>query len=665
VKKLSEPPPSVRAVRPSVPAGADEAIRKALAPVAADRFATMGQFAQALHGSAAAPTGAATVPTAAVAPAPSRPAAPADRRRPRVPPLAIALTAGLLIGAGLLFAWRRSGGGAEPSGSRIIAVLPFDNLGDSADAYFADGVSDEVRAKLGQVAGLEVIARGSSLEYRRSTKRPAEIARDLGADYLLTGTVRWEKAGGTNRVRVMPELVDARPGQAARSKWNQQFDASLTDVFQVQADIATKVADALGVALADSTQRRLTAKPTENLAAYDEFLKGEAASQGMSVGDPASLRRAIGFYERAIALDSTFAPAWAQASRAKSYLFTNSSPIPEVGEGARRGAERARDLSPREPEAYLALGDFYSNVNPVDQERAVAAYAQGLRFSPGNVDLLGAIAVTDAALGRFDSVVTRLARASALDPRSANAARRLALYQLYTRNYAAADSTADRAIALAPTNARMARLKAMIALARGNRDAAQTAVRAAAARGDSTALFVGVAVFSDLYWVLDDAQQRLVLAQPSSAFDGDTANWAIVHAEIYHLRGDRSRTAIYADSARRAFEEQVRATPDDPQRHMLLGVALAYLGQKADAIREGRRGVEITPLSKDHYFGAYYQLLLARIYILLGEPEQALDQLEPLLKMPFYLSPGWLRVDPTFDPLRSNPRFKKLVDQSS
>ena len=141
-------------------------------------------------------------------------------------------------------------------------MLPFDNLGDSADAYFADGVADEVRTKLGKVAGLEVIARGSSLEYRHTTKRPAEIARELGADYLLTGTVRWEKSGGTSRVRVSPELVDARPGQPARSKWGEQFDASLTDVFQVQADIATKVSDALGVALADSARRSSTAKPT-------------------------------------------------------------------------------------------------------------------------------------------------------------------------------------------------------------------------------------------------------------------------------------------------------------------------------------------------------------------------------------------------------------------
>ena len=669
-RRLTEPAPSVRALRPTVPPAVDEAIRRALAPVPADRFASAKEFATAIH--AAPPSGttpAATVPTAAAAPAatvpspvaePARPAAPSSRRS--IPVAAIALTAGLLIGGGLLFAWRRSTGGAEPAGgTRIVAVLPFDNLGDSSDAYFADGVSDEVRSRLGKIAGLEVIARGSSLEYRHTTKRPTEIAHELGADYLLTGTVRWEKSGGASRVRVIPELVEARPGQAARSRWGEQFDAAMTDVFQVQGDIAGKVADALGLALADSTQRQLTAKPTENLAAYDEYLKGEAASQAMSVSDPASLRRAIGFYERAIELDSTFAPAWVQVSRAKSVLFVLSTPLPELGEQARRAADRARRLAPRDPGGYLAVGDFYSSVNPVDNGRAVAEYEQGLRIAPDNVDLLGAVAITDGTLGRYDSVVSRLARAATLDPRSANAARRLALFQVYSRHYAAADSAADRALALAPTNPRMPRLKVMIALARGDRAAARAAIRAAS-RVDPTALLVGLAVYQDLYWVLDDEQQRHVLAQPPSAFDDDRGNWSIVRAEIYHLRGDRGLTAVWADSARRALEEQTRVTPDDAQRHVFLGLALAYLGRKADAVREGRRGVELTPMSQDQYNGAYFRLQLARIYIVLGEPDQALDQLEPLLRIPFHLSPGWLRVDPTFDPLRSHPRFRKLVE---
>jgi tetratricopeptide (TPR) repeat protein len=153
-----------------------------------------------------------------------------------------------------------------------------------------------------------------------------------------------------------------------------------------------------------------------------------------------------------------------------------------------------------------------------------------------------------------------------------------------------------------------------------------------------------------------------VLASPLSAFDNDPANRGIVLAQIYHLRGDRARTAIYADSARIAFAEQSRAAPADAQRHVFLGLSLAYLGRKAEAVREGQRGVELLPISRDAATGPYMQLQLVRIYLLVGEPEKALDQLEPLLRIPYYLSPGWLRIDPTFDSLRRNPRFRKLVE---
>jgi TolB-like protein/tetratricopeptide (TPR) repeat protein len=662
-RRLTEPAPSVRGVRATVPPAVDDAIRKALAPVAADRFATVGQFAQALQAaqSTATPvaTAAITMP-AAVEPAPSISAG--EPRRRAFPVAAAALTAGLLIGGGLLFAWRRTHAGAEASsGARVVAVLPFDNLGDSTDAYFADGLSDEVRSKLGQVAGLEVIARGSSIEYRKTAKRPAEIARELGADYLLTATVRWEKSEGKSRVRVTPELVDARPGQAARSRWGQQFDASLTDVFQVQADIATRVASALGVALADSTQRRLTAKPTENLAAYDEFLKGEAASQGMSVSQLSSLRRAIGYYERAVALDSSFAIAWARLSHARTRLYGNGVPDPALGEQARIAADRARRLRPDEPLVFRAFGAYHAIVD-LDLARAQREYEQGLRLAPDNVALLVGLATIEPAFGRCDSAAARLSRAALLDPRSVTVANGLANINTMLRRYAAADSASARSLALAPSNINSIFYKVLGELGQGNLDTVRALVRAAQKHTDPATLLSYLATYQDLYWALDDEAQRQVLEYPVSAFDDDRANWGLVRTHLYHLRGNRVRSAIYADSARIALEEQSRAAPEDAQRHVLLGVALAYLGRKAEAVREGRRGVELLPLSRDAYTGAYVQLQLARIYMLLGEQDKAMDQLDPLLQMPYYLSPGWLRIDPTFDPLRKHPRFMKLVE---
>jgi len=332
-----------------------------------------------------------------------------------------------------------------------------------------------------------------------------------------------------------------------------------------------------------------------------------------------------------------------------------------LGEQARLAAEQARRLKPNDPLVFRAFGAFYATVHPTNFEHAIAEYQQGIRLFPDNAILLGLLGVNEETLGRWDSAAVRLARATLLDPRSVSIASQLADVHLQLRQYASADSAADRAVALGPANPLTWWEKALVALARGDLDSARSVIHAATGRIDPDAVLAYFALYQDLCWVLDDAQQRRTLELPPSAFDNDRSAWGIVRAQIYYFRGDRRRMAIYADSARIAFEEQSRAAPDDAQRHALLGVSLAYMGRKADAVREGLRGVELSPLSRDASTGPYIQLQLARIYVLVGEPEKALDQLEPLLKVPYYLSPGWLRIDPTFDPLRKNPRFMKLV----
>ena len=667
-KRFSGEVPRVRQARPSVPEHVDAAVARALAPVAADRFASAEEFARALVSAAvtspavaaaSVPSGiaeATTASTRVTTPQPTRPTA------RRVPMGAITLTLGFLIGLGVLFAWRRTHTAAEDgTGPKRLAVLPFENLGDSATEYFADGMTDEVRGKLAQVSGLAVIARASSNEYRKTTKAPQQIARELGADYLLTATVRWEKtAGGPSRVRVSPELIRVEPGAAPTTKWQQPFDASLTDVFQVQADIATKVASALNVALGDSVRHELAAKPTENLAAYDAYLKGEAASQGMAAGDPASLRRAIGFYQQAIDLDSGFLPAWAQLARAKAFLYTNSTPTPELAAETRDAADRAQALGPDRPEGQVALGDYHRFVT-VDNRQALAAYEAGLKLAPTNADLLVGAALAEQGLGRWEATLQYLTRAAALDPRSANTARRTARTLTFLRRYPEAQAAAERGLALAPTNLIIIEERAIVPLARGDLAGARGVVRAALSTVDRAELLVFFGNYQDLYWVLDEAQQQHLLTLPPSAFDDDQGSWAIVRAQTYWLRKDAAKARVYADSAQLAMAEQLRATPEDGQRHVLRGLALAYLGRKAEAIAEGERGLALLPISRDAFSGAYNQHQLVRIYLLVGEPEKALDRLEPLLKIPYYLSPGWLKIDPTFAPLRGNPRFEQLI----
>jgi eukaryotic-like serine/threonine-protein kinase len=649
-KRLSGEVPRVRHARPNVPETVEQAITCALAPVAADRFSSAGEFARALQSTGAKPTGAPT-PGSIVH----------GRARRRVPLAALTLGLGILIGLGVLFAWRRGHPEADSAGEKVLAVLPFENLGDTSQAYFADGVGDEVRGKLSQLAGLAVIARASSNEYRRTTKPPQQIARELNAEYLLTGTVSWEKhRDGTSRVRVSPELVRVAPGAAPTTKWQQGFEATLIDVFQVQADIASQVAQALNVALGDSAKRELATRPTHNLPAYDAFLRGEAASQGMSTWDPPSLRQAIAAYEQAVALDSSFALAWAQLARAQATLYFTGNVTPAGAQAARDAAERALLLSPTRPEGHQALAAYYT-LPPKDQLRAYTEDSTALALAPGNAALIGAVGWGELNLGRWEAARGHLEQAARLDPRSGATADRLGQLLLNLREYPEAERALDHALQVQPANLLVRVDRATVALAQGDLARARAVINAAPKGVDPTALVAFVATYQDLGWVLDAAQHRLLRRLTPSAFDDSRATWGYVLAQSYALEGNLAKARAYADSAQIGFREELRDAPDDAQRRVLRGLALAYLGRKAEAIREGRRGVALLPIGRDAYFGPYLQHQLAHLYLLVGEQEKALDYLEPLLKLPYVLSRGWLKIDPNFDPLRGNPRFERLL----
>ena len=653
-KRFSEPPPGVRAVRSSVPESVDAAIRKALAPTAADRFSNIAQFAQALQ----TPAPATTTTTSPATPAPSR--------RRRIPVAATTMVLGFLIGLGVLFGWLRRHGGESGAGAtsevRRLAVLPFDNLGAPSDEYFADGITDEIRGKLSAIPGLQVTASRSAAEYKKSSKDLATIARELGVDYLLVGKVRWEKpAGGQSRVRVSPELIQVATGS---TRWEQPFDASITDVFQVQADVASRVAQALDLALGASQKQALAERPTRNLPAYDAYLKGEEISRSLSVNDPPTLRRALVYYDQAIALDSTFAPAWAERARTLSILYVNSVPEPALARMALESAERARTLAPERPEGYLALAEYYRGVRQ-DGLRTLEQAQLGLKVSPANVNLLVVAALAQQTLGRWEAASELLGRAEAIDPRSVTTAWRRTRSLLYLRRYDEALAASARGLQVAPTDLALLETRAMVYAARGDLAAARTTIGSVPAGMEPAALVAYVANYYEMFWLLDDAQRTLLYQLTPSQFDDDRGAWGMALAGAYALQGDSRLASAYADSARAAFEKQLRDTPDDAQLHTLLGAAFAYLGRKAEAIREGQRGMELMPTSRNAFTGPYNHHQLVRIYILVGEPDKAVDQLEALLKVPYFLSPAWLRIDPTFDPLRKHPRFQKLVGQGS
>ena len=649
-KRFTGEIPSIHRVRPAVPDTVERAVLRALAPVPADRFRTAAEFTQALSMPGLEPANrAVSVPSTMARP----------RWRSRVS--LASLLGFLLILAGLgIFFWlrRNSPAGELATGPKRLAVLPFESQGAPENEHFADGITDAVRGKLTTVPGLQVIARSSSSQYKQTAKSPQQIGRELGVEYLLTGTVRWDNgAGGRSRVQVSPELIDVAD---ATAEWQQPFDAALTDVFAVQADIAGRVAEALGVALGAGERQAMAERPTANLAAYDAYLRGEETSGALATAGMVTLQRAATYYGQAVTLDSTFALAWAQLSRANSLIYFRGTGSGSAAEKALRAAERAAALAPQLPETYLAMGDYHANISRKYRE-ALQQYAQGQRLIPSSSDLLTATALTEQRLGRWDAALDHLEQARRLDPRSPFTARRYAFTLLWLRRYPEALSAYERALALDPNNLAALQQKAMLSVMQADLPGARAVLRTAPREVEPQDLVAYVATYWDLVWLLDEEHRSLLLRLTPALFGDDRGAWGLAQAQAHLLEGDRKLTQAYADSARLAFDARLQEVRGNEER-IYRAVALAYLGRSAEAVREGERSVEARPISEDAYTGAYYQHMLVRIYLLAGEHEKALDCLETLLEIPYLLSPGWMKVDPTFDPLRRHPRFQRLQE---
>ncbi|HSY83649.1 MAG TPA: protein kinase [Gemmatimonadaceae bacterium] len=636
---------SVRKDRPSVPEAVDLALKKALQPMPADRFASAGEFAEALSAGMTPP-----------------------RRRPYVAWVAV----GIAVAALTLLVARWP---ARSGASKVLAVLPFNSLGASTQEYFAEGLTDELRGKLSSIAGLSVIATGSSEQYRHTEKTLQQIAHELGVRYLLVGTVSWD---GASHVRVSPELVEVTSAPAPTTTWKQAFEANPSDVFSVQADIAGQVASELGLALGTSAKRKMTARLTENIAAHDAYLQGLALlprtiTAGTATPSAEVARQAAAAFRQAVALDSSFAAAWARLSLVDSRLYLADA-SPSVLAESRTAAERSLRLSPALPEGHQALGAYYAN-GPSDFARALSEDSIGLAAAPENVELLTAAGVNEINMGRLDAAIERLRHALALDPRSVLTATRLAdalnrqgdfagareaaehglgvdptsLALLESKAYAqrgqgdlgGARATLERALEVAPTNFEIIELDAMTYLMGGDLQGARHVLHQASARVDSAALFAYVATTYDLYWVLDDAEQRTLLGLGPG--ESSRRDWALALAHTYWSRGRADAAKAYADTALAA------AQGTGAQDIALLGVAEAYDGHREDAIRHGHQAVTADPIATDRQNGPYTEMLLARIFMLAGQPDSAAAALAVAEKVPgFYLTPAWLTIDPTW-----------------
>ena len=573
----------------------------------------------------------------------------------------------LALGATGVFFARRISASSVASGAsvRSIVVLPFENLGDSADAYFTDGITDAVRGKLTALPGVAVIDRGSSTPYRKTTKLPRDIAKELGVRYLLTGTVRFAGSGDAKHVQVSPELVEIGDDGKSQSRWEQPFDAEVRDVFRVQGDIATKVAEAMQVALAGGVQQRLAKAPTSNPAAYDAFLRGEEALNS-GFDDPGALRRAADYYEQAVARDSMMVDAWGALGRANSFLY-QVTPTPQLAAAGFAAAQRALALDPNANPGHRAMAAYDRYVRR-DLAGGLREIELARRAAPNSAPILLALASFKADLGRTEESLSDIDGAIRLDPRNGSLWILQADAFLRLHRLAEARAAIDHGVVLLPGSPSARLMRIIPEVANGNLPGARMAIADALKDFSSSRVLAFVTAGNDMGWVLDSASAQQVLALGPEAFGNDRTSWAYARAEQYGWLGDSAKAHAWGDSASRMLAAQVKGAPNRAQSHVGLGLMLAYAGRGREAMEESARGLALVradTAARMSLPNASFTYVAAWTALRAGDRDKALELLAESMRLRFYVTPAWLRVDPTWKSLRGDSRFEKLATAPS
>ena len=550
------------------------------------------------------------------------------------------------------------------SAIKRIAVLPLENLGPIEQEYFADGLTGEITGKLSGISGLAVIARSSAMQYKKTTKSLQQIADELKVDYVLEGTLQWaENAQGGKRIRVNPELIKIDDDTQV---WSKPYEAEFDNAFKLQADIAATVAEALNINLVDSEQQALTGELTNNPNAYDIYLR--AMEYSTIITDEKKLRIAEQLFQKAIALDSNFAAAYSRLSTVQSDMYWQYYERTEDNlVQSKTNAERALSLDPNLPEAHVAMGNYYYH-GKLDYEPALQEYNEAIRLQPNNADAYSGIGAVQRRQDKVQQAVISFKKVYEIDPRSFQSAFEIGLTYLLLREYEQAIQMIDRAISLKPDVVEAYFFKAKTYLLKGGAIKEARAVIESALRrkiGEGIPQFIySLASCNILEGNFAGALKDLSgIEKMENQFIYKPEDLLV--AQIYRFMKKESLARKKYNSALQILERKIAEHPEDSRLYSALGLTYAGLGRKTDAIREGKRGIELLPISKEAWRGSYRLLDLAQIYAMVGKQELSLDAIEELLeKSTDALSIWLLKHDPSWDSLRENPRFQKLLEQN-
>ena len=570
--------------------------------------------------------------------------------------LSVLMLAGLYFGVLKREAKPVSQAAAIPEKS--IAVLPFENRSEEkANAYFADGIQDEILTRLSKIADLKVISRTSTLHYKSVPENLPEIARQLGVAHILEGSV--QKSGDTVRVNV--QLIKAATDSHV---WADTFDRKLTDIFSVESEMAKAIADQLRAHLTGREEQEIAAKPTDNPEAYDAYLRGLAYTL-KAADTSANVLGAQGYLKEAVHLDPKFALSWALLSyvEARGYLTQTLQPTAALSEEARQAAETALSLQPNLAEAILAKG-YYHYACLRDYDTAVHYFEQVRQLLPNSSRIPESLAYIARRRGDWNRSESYFNEAERLDPRNVNLLTSHAHSYIALRRFSAALRKLDQVLDITPDDADTLIAKVAIAQAEGDLPRA-SAILSVIQDTDSAVYAQAYQAILERYPAPIISRLKEILAKSDQA-NGHLRFW-LGWAE--KVSGDDVAAQESWRQARNELESSLKEQPENFGLIADLALTNMGLGDKPAALALSERAIAVIPIEKDALVGPASMEVLARVEAQIGEPARAIAVLEKVLSMPYAgplpenvpLTPALLRIDPMFDPLRGNSRFEKLT----
>ncbi|HVF73223.1 MAG TPA: tetratricopeptide repeat protein [Chthoniobacterales bacterium] len=547
----------------------------------------------------------------------------------------------------------KSAGGRN---DKSIAVLPFENRSpEKENAYFADGVQDEILTRLAKIADLKVISRTSTQQYKSAPENLRDVGRQLGVSHILEGSV--QKSGQSVRLNV--QLIRTEDDAHV---WAEIYDRKLTDVFAIQSEIANTIAEALKAKLTGAEKQVIALRLTENAEAYDAYLRAIAFNrEGTS---PASAGKAVHALEEAVRLDPNFAAAWGMLARIHSRVFFNNIDATESRQQkAEQALAAALRLQPDLAESQLAQA-FYQYWVLHDYDGARDRFERLRPEMPNNADVLEVLAYITRRQGFWAEADAYLSQAVSLNPRDRFLRMQVAAGWEFNRNYAEALRLYDEALKIWPNDTTLLARKAGVYQAMGELDKAEALLKSVVPNPDNSGVMARIYDQALLRRHYDDAIPALQKAVAQATAVPQRNEYRLWLADLERLRGDAPAAAAGYRTARSELEELLKSQPQNLDVLDTLALVCAGLGDQESALRHAEEAVRLMPTSRDALAGRAAEVTRALVYTRFGDAERAIPALERLLKLPGGrppITPATLRLHPEFDPLRNDPRFEQLL----